>query len=138
MHSSTLIQGLFGNTLFQITTNASISNSHANSDVLVCLDASSVPYATQNSLNWTALSTSFNLRLQYEPTVITIPETEDQVSKSVACAAAAGLKVQPKGGGHSYAGYSSGGHNGSLVIEMEKFSEITVNQSTCCSPTCFK
>jgi FAD/FMN-containing dehydrogenase len=48
----------------------------------------------------------------------------------VTCAAAAGLKVQPKSGGHSYASYSSGGQNGSLIVDLEKFGEITVDQST--------
>jgi FAD/FMN-containing dehydrogenase len=62
--------------------------------------------------------------------VITIPENEEQVGQSVTCAAAAGLKVQPKSGGHSYASYSSGGQNGSLIVDLEKFGEITVDQST--------
>ncbi|TVY89190.1 Berberine bridge enzyme-like [Lachnellula willkommii] len=130
MHSSPLIQGLIGHTLFQMTTNSSIASPQAKLDVLTCLAAGSVPYATPDSPNWTALSTPFNLRLQYDPAVITIPETQDQVSISITCAAAAGLKVQPKGGGHSYASHSTGGQHGSLVVEMEKFSEITVDQTT--------
>ncbi|TVY39329.1 Berberine bridge enzyme-like [Lachnellula subtilissima] len=130
MHSSTLLQGLLGQTFFQMTTNSSIASSQAKPNVLRCLSAGNVPYATADSPNWTALSTPFNLRLQYDPAVITIPETEDQVSKSIVCAAAAGLKVQPKGGGHSYASHSTGGQHGSLVIQMEKFSDITVDQTT--------
>ncbi|TVY40597.1 6-hydroxy-D-nicotine oxidase [Lachnellula occidentalis] len=130
MHYSTLIQGLLGHNIFQMTANLSIASPQAKTDVLVCLVAGSVPYATRDSPNWTALSTSFNLRLQYNPAVITIPETENQVSKSITCAAAAGLNVQPKGGGHSYASHSTGGQHGSLIIDMEKFSEISVNQTT--------
>ncbi|TVY46179.1 Berberine bridge enzyme-like 12 [Lachnellula cervina] len=113
-----------------MTTNSSIASTQGKLGALACLTAGNVPYATPDSPNWTALSTPFNLRLQYDPAVITIPETQDQVSTSIACAAAAGLKVQPKGGGHSYASYSTGGQNGSLVIEMENFSEITVDQTT--------
>lgn len=129
MHPSSLIPGLLGPTFFQMTTNSSIASTQGKLGALACLTAGNVPYATPDSPNWTALSTPFNLRLQYDPAVITIPETQDQVSTSIACAAAAGLKVQPKGGGHSYASYSTGGQNGSLVIEMENFSEITVDQS---------
>lgn len=115
-----------------LLTAINVARSHTTrSDILVCLDARNVPYATTDSTNWTRLWTPFNLRLQYELLVITIPETEDQVSSSVACAAAAGIKVQPKGGGHPYASYSTGGLNGSLNIELENFSEITVNQSRC-------
>jgi FAD/FMN-containing dehydrogenase len=98
------------------------------SDVIDCLTTKNVTYADQNSANWTALSTPYNLRLIYEPAVIMIPETPDQVSAAVCCAAASGLKVQAKGGGHSYASFSSGGQNGSAIIEMEKFDSIDVDQ----------
>jgi hypothetical protein len=99
-----------------------------------CLTTNNVPYATQNSDNWSALSTPYNLRLVYVPAIITLPETPDHVSASVTCAASAGLKVQAKGGGHSYASYSSGGQDGSLIIEMENFSSIEVDPSKCFIP----
>ncbi|KUJ21674.1 glucooligosaccharide oxidase-like protein [Mollisia scopiformis] len=98
--------------------------------VLDCLDANKVPYVTSSSTDWTAYQIPFNLRLPFEPAVITVPENEAQVSASITCAAAASLKVQAKGGGHSYASFSSGGQNGSLIIEMENFAEITVDPTT--------
>jgi FAD/FMN-containing dehydrogenase len=98
-------------------------------DVADCLKSKSVPYADPKSANWAAVSTPYNLRLVYEPAVIIIPETPAQVSDAVTCAAEAGLKVQAKGGGHSYASFSSGGQNGSAIIDMEKFSTIDVDQS---------
>lgn len=110
---------------------AASSHWKVRSDVTDCLTAKNVTYADQNSANWTALSTPYNLRLVYEPAVIMIPETPDQVSEAVGCAVAAGLKVQAKGGGHSYASFSSGGQNGSAIIEMEKFDFIDVDQ---CKP----
>lgn len=111
------------------TVKASDLTLNPRSDVINCLESCNVPYVTDSSSNWTAFATPFNLRLAYQPAVITIPEIEEQVSKSVTCAAAAKLRVQAKGGGHSYASYSSGGQNGSLIIDMENFSEITVDQS---------
>jgi hypothetical protein len=113
-----------------IVLSISISGSSAaNNTIIDCLTLNNVPYAVKGSANWTALVTPYNLRLKYIPAVITIPETPGQVSKSVTCAAAYNLKVQPKGGGHSYASYSSGGQDGSLIVNMEKFSGIIVNQS---------
>jgi hypothetical protein len=101
----------------------------ARSSIEDCLTTNNVPYAVQGSTNWTALSTPYNLCLVSTPAVITIPETPDHVSSSITCAAAARLKVQAKGGGHSYASYSSGSQDGSLVIEMENFSSIDADQS---------
>ncbi|KAF4626196.1 hypothetical protein G7Y89_g11962 [Cudoniella acicularis] len=99
-------------------------------NVVTCLESHQVPYSMAGSSNWAALIKPFNLRLAYIPAVVTIPTTPDQVSSSVTCATAASLRVQAKGGGHSYASYSTGGQNGSMVISMENFSNITVDQST--------
>lgn len=99
------------------------------SAVTDCLQAKKVPYSVKGSSNWAALTTPYNLRLSYQPAVVTIPETPEQVEFSVTCAAASNLKVQAKGGGHSYASFSSGGQDGSVIIDMEKFSSISVDQS---------
>ncbi|KAL2068383.1 hypothetical protein VTL71DRAFT_16481 [Oculimacula yallundae] len=98
--------------------------------VAKCLSFHNVPFVISNSPDWTSYTTPHNLRLIYEPAVITIPETARDVSASVVCAKAAGLKVQPKGGGHSYASYSSGGRDGSLIVDLEKFDLVEVNQAT--------
>jgi FAD/FMN-containing dehydrogenase len=119
----------FGTFFASSLVQASRPRLQSRSDVVDCLASQKVPYAVKDSTDWTALSTPYNLRLIYEPAVITIPETPDHVSSSVTCAAVASLKVQAKGGGHSYASYSSGGQNGSLIIDMENFSSIDVDQS---------
>ncbi|PBP23526.1 glucooligosaccharide oxidase [Diplocarpon rosae] len=112
------------------TAAAAYSPRRPRHDVTNCLDADHVPYLIQSSSNWSSYATPYNLRLVYEPAVITIPESPDQVSSSVTCAAAAGLKVQAKGGGHSYASYSSGGQDGSLIVDMEKFSSVELDPHT--------
>ncbi|TAQ88941.1 hypothetical protein B7494_g2713 [Chlorociboria aeruginascens] len=101
-----------------------------STDIIACLESHNVPYFTSLSSQWAALSTPYNLRLVYQPAIITLPTTADQVSDSVTCAAQANLKVQPKGGGHSYASFSSGGQNGSLIVDMENFNTIDVDQSS--------
>jgi len=93
-----------------------------------CLHAKAVPTTLNSSSDWTSLTTAFNLRLQYTPVVVTIPETPQQVSDSITCAAAAGIKVQPRSGGHSYGSYSLGGKNGSLTIDLQKFNEVSLDK----------
>jgi FAD/FMN-containing dehydrogenase len=51
------------------------------------------------------------------------------VSDAVTCAAAAGLKVQAKSGGHSYASFSTGGKDGSLIVNLQNFNSISVDAS---------
>lgn len=48
------------------------------------------------------------------------------MSDSVSCANAAGLKVQAKGGGHSYSSASIG--EGAVVVDMQGFSGVVVDQ----------
>jgi FAD/FMN-containing dehydrogenase len=119
---------LMGAFLFLNSALASPVKSH-QSNVTACLDLHNVKYSVAGSSDWTALTTPYNRRLVYVPAVVTIPTTPDDVTWSVKCAAASSLKVQARGGGHSYASYSSGGQNGSLIIEMENFSSITVDSS---------
>jgi hypothetical protein len=125
MHFTT-VDVLISAFLFINSVHASPLHSRQN-DVTACLDSHNVTYSIAGSSDWTALITPYNLRLAYVPAVVTIPTTPEDVSWSVQCAAASSLKVQAKGGGHSYASYSSGGQNGSLIIEMENFNSITVN-----------
>lgn len=105
-------------------------------DVLDCLTSHNVPFVVKSSSNWTTYATPFNLRLVYQPAVITIPEIPEQVSSSITCAAAANLRVQAKGGGHSYASYSSGGQDGSLIVDLEKFASVEVDPSKFTHPHC--
>lgn len=93
-----------------------------------CLSAKSVPTYTNSSNEWTTLQEPYNLALNYEPVAITLPKTPQHVADSVICASSAGVKVQPKSGGHSYASYSSGGKDGSLIVDLYQFSNITLDK----------
>src|SRR4051794_11022593 len=94
-------------TLVTMVTSLSFPPNSKRSDndpkVVGCLSKRNVPYATSSSPNWVNLTTPYNLRLPYTPAVVTLPKISKHVGDSVTCAAAAKLKVQPKGGGHSYA-----------------------------------
>lgn len=72
----------------------------------------------------------YNNRLAYKPAVVVLPTTNQHVQDAVVCASQAGLKVQPKSGGHSYASYSSGGKDGSMMISLQSFQNIQLNSGT--------
>ncbi|KAH6668898.1 glucooligosaccharide oxidase-like protein [Halenospora varia] len=120
---------LFGDSLVHASPSPH-GKDWARADIVTCIKGKGVPYSIKGSTDFAALIKPANLRLAYTPAVVTIPTTPDQVTASVQCAAAANLKVQAKGGGHSYASYSLGGKDGSMVIDMQKFGTITVDQST--------
>jgi len=93
-----------------------------------CLFAKAVPTTLNSSSDWSLLTTAYNLRLQYTPTAVTLPTTPQHVSDSVTCALAAGVKVQPRSGGHSYGSYSLGGKNSSLMVDLQKFNSISLDK----------
>lgn len=92
-----------------------------------CLYSKSVPIRLISSPDFPGLAEPFNLRLPYTPAVIVLPTTTTHISDAVVCASDNGVKVQAKSGGHSYASYSSGGQNGSMVIDLETFQEISLD-----------
>jgi hypothetical protein len=94
-----------------------------------CLSAHNVPTKLISSSDWSSFVAPYNLALSYVPAAVTLPTTTRHVSDSITCAAAAGVKVQAKSGGHSYASFSSGGQDGSLIVDLENFKSISVNNS---------
>jgi FAD/FMN-containing dehydrogenase len=95
-----------------------------------CLKAANVPYSTQGTGEWNNDVRAFNQRLQYTPVGIAVPTTVEHIAAAVSCAAQAGVKVNPKSGGHSYASFGLGGENGHLVVELDRMSKVTVDSST--------
>jgi hypothetical protein len=94
-----------------------------------CLTSKQVPVKLASSADWTTYEATYNTRLQYVPAAIVLPTTSQQVSDAVTCAAQAGVKVQAKSGGHSYASFSTGGVDGALVVDLEGFQGVTVDSN---------
>ncbi|RMZ67228.1 glucooligosaccharide oxidase [Pyrenophora seminiperda CCB06] len=111
------------------TPSASPSASAAG-DVLQCLNAKDVPYKMSSDAAYPELSEPYNLRLPYKPAAIVLPITNQHVQDAVVCAGQAGLKVQAKSGGHSYASFSSGGKDGSMQINLQSFQSVELDKST--------
>lgn len=80
------------------------------------LEQSSVPSIFPDAPEFKKLAQSYNRVFSYEPAAICLPENDDDVVNAIKSARDLALKIQPKGGGHSYAAYSSGGQDGSLII----------------------
>ncbi|TAQ87865.1 hypothetical protein B7494_g3829 [Chlorociboria aeruginascens] len=103
------------------------SDSSKPKTILDCLTKANVPYVVSTSTNWTTLVTPYNLRLFWEPVAISLPVTEQHISDSITCASQYKIKVQAKSGGHSYASYSNGGQNGSLIVNLQTFQSVSVD-----------
>ena len=111
-------------------TNQSTSDPKGNSNVQDCLNTGKVPYRAQSSYDFSQYASPYNTRLPFTPAIIVLPTTPEHVSSAVVCAGQASLKVQAKSGGHSYASYGLGGQDGSMVIDMESFQNVTVDTTT--------
>ena len=100
------------------------------SSIFDCLWHSGVPQFSPSSESFTQNSIPYNLRLNFTPIAIAVPQTVPQVQAAVRCAAALGVKVNPKSGGHSYASHSIGGEDGHLVVDLKYFRGTTMDLET--------
>lgn len=107
-----------------------VSAAPAIAQVISCLSSNNVPQYLPGTSEFAADIIPWNLRTTFTPQALAIPTTVPQVQAAVKCAAQNGVKVNPKSGGHSYAGHSLGGENGHLVIDMKYFDTVTVDSTS--------
>ncbi|KAI1312072.1 hypothetical protein F5Y03DRAFT_341279 [Xylaria venustula] len=72
----------------------------------------------------------YNLDLPVTPIAVTRPQTAQDVSGFVKCAATNNIKVQAKSGGHSYANYGLGGEDGALAIDLLNLQNFSIDSTT--------
>ena len=140
----------FGNvTVNNVTTSKSNSSKHSfsyddhtlknvtvlrprkvSSSLKRCLKDDKVPSSYEGDKDWNTVSRVYNERRSYTPDVVVLPTNTDHVKDAVNCARKAGIKVQPKGGGHSYGSFSTGGKDGSMVVDLRKMDKITYYPSS--------
>lgn len=73
----------------------------------------------------------YNLGVGSTPAAVTYPKTSEEVSKIVKCAVDNSLKVQPRGGGHSYANYAiGGGQDNTIVVDLKSFQQFSMDRNT--------
>jgi FAD/FMN-containing dehydrogenase len=86
-----------------------------------------VPIKLISGSDWNTYAATYNTRLEYTPAVIALPTTNQNVQDAVTCGVQFGATMQAKGGGHSYASFSTGGQNGDLMIDMQQFQTVSVD-----------
>ncbi|KAF8985098.1 hypothetical protein BGZ46_005881 [Entomortierella lignicola] len=103
------------------------SNTTAIPPTLIsCLAPLGSKVLQRQSTSFQANRYAFDLRYTYDPAVIVMASSASDVQTAVRCAKNSNIPVAPRSGGHSYEGYSIGGQNGSLVIDLSALSSVTV------------
>ena len=95
-----------------------------------CLTTRSVPISIPGTEDYTHDSAPFNIRTPYTPAAIAVPTTTQHIQDAIARGVEAGVKVTPKGGGHSYANFGFGGEDGHLVLELDRMNEVVLDSET--------
>lgn len=113
--------------LLGVATASAIDKAAALSE---CLSAAQVPVDAADSTDYKLDASPYNLRLVYTPISIAVPTTPKHVQDAVACAAKIGVKTNPKCGGHSYGSFGLGGEDGHLVLELDRYNQVTLDNAT--------
>ncbi|KNG45573.1 carbohydrate-binding module family 18 [Stemphylium lycopersici] len=111
-------------------SSAPAPSATASGTALQCLNQKNVPYKMTSDAAYSELSEPYNLRVPFKPAAIVLPTTNQHVQDAVKCAAQAGMKVQAKSGGHSYANFNTGGINGAMQINLQSFQSINLDKSS--------
>jgi len=89
-----------------------------------CLRDSGVPTTATNSV------APFNRRVPYTPVAVAVPTTLGHIQAAVVCGTKNRVKINAKGGGHSYSSLGLGGENGHLVINLERMNGVKLDPDT--------
>ncbi|KIY45651.1 glucooligosaccharide oxidase [Fistulina hepatica ATCC 64428] len=77
--------------------------------------------------DYSTAASPFNLRFEgIAPAAVAYPVNASQVSSAIVAGVKNGVNVVARSGGHSYIANGLGGKNGSLVVDMSKMVNITV------------
>ena len=118
--------------VFGLTSNLS-PQSYPGSILQACLDAVFTDPSLRTfpqDADYLSKINVYNLDYPVYPAAIVRPITVEQVSAAVKCAVKAGVKVQPRSGGHSYANYCLGGVDGALVVDLVHLQKFEMNLIT--------
>ncbi|KAF4581699.1 hypothetical protein EYR40_002715 [Pleurotus pulmonarius] len=114
---------------FLTVTNPSttLTSTLGQGELLECLRTKNITTVSPGSPGFSQDSLNFNRRLPYTPAAIVFPESAQQVSTAILCAAGAGIHVAARSGGHNYGAFSLGGKNGSLVVDLANMNKTAVH-----------
>ncbi|KAG9254261.1 uncharacterized protein F5Z01DRAFT_681359 [Emericellopsis atlantica] len=100
-----------------------------------CLEAANLTYVDEGSATWEKAIQPHNLRVPVTPRAIVYPTSAEEVQAAVLCAVQSEIKVAAKSGGHSYASMGLGGQDGSLVIQLDRWHEVTLREDNTATVT---
>ncbi|KAG0266391.1 hypothetical protein DFQ27_009832 [Actinomortierella ambigua] len=99
--------------------------------------AQSIPLKSPQTLLVTPTSTLYPtdrlgalLEFDYKPAAIIHPGSVADAAAAIQCAAYWNVPVAPRSGGHSYEGYSEGGQDGALVIDLNLLQQFDLDSKT--------
>ncbi|KAF9280912.1 hypothetical protein BGZ68_006938 [Mortierella alpina] len=96
------------------------------SQLLACLKPLGGKVLTSKDPKYNEERYVFDHRHTYLPQVIVMANSVSDVKIAVKCATANKVAVAPRSGGHSYEGYSIGGEDGSLVVDLGGLTSVIV------------
>ncbi|KAG0056028.1 hypothetical protein BGZ83_006641 [Gryganskiella cystojenkinii] len=126
LSSSYVAQGAFIPADFAGTNGMTLAAA-PTSQLLNCLKPLGSKVLTSSSSQYNAQRYGFDLRYTFKPQVIVMASSVSDVQTAVKCATDAKVAVAPRSGGHSFEGYSIGGQDGSLVLDLTGMSAVTVS-----------
>lgn len=91
------------------------------------LRALKVPFISSSSPGFEVLVGTYNQRIGALPAIIVFAKSVEQVRDCVNTAVDAGLKINARGGGHSYTALGQGGENGHLVVDVSALDKVLVD-----------
>lgn len=100
-----------------------------------CLEAANLTYVDEGSAIWEQAIQPHNLRVPVTPRAIVYPTSAEEVQAAVLCAVQSEIKVSAKSGGHSYASMGLGGQDGSLVIQLDRWHDVTLREDNTATVT---
>ncbi|KAG0291488.1 hypothetical protein BGZ96_005126 [Linnemannia gamsii] len=98
----------------------------ADSPFITCLKPLGAKVLQRNTSGFEKNRYAFDLRYTYYPEVVVMAASAADVQVAVKCAKASNVPVAPRSGGHSYEGYSIGGEDGSLVLDLTGLNSVAV------------
>ncbi|KAF9912277.1 hypothetical protein EC991_000169 [Linnemannia zychae] len=100
----------------------------ANSTLVTCLKPLGSKVLQRSTSGFEKNRYAFDLRYTYNPEIIVMAASAADVQTAVKCAKAANVPVAPRSGGHSFEGYSIGGQDGSLLLDLAGLNSVVVDE----------
>ncbi|KAG0205973.1 hypothetical protein BGX28_002523 [Mortierella sp. GBA30] len=113
--------------LLAISSLAAAAPPTDSSQLASCLKPLGSKVITSNNKSYEQQRYGFDLRYTFKPQVIVMAKSPQDVQAAVKCAKKNNVAVAPRSGGHSFEGYSIGGQDGSLVLDLTAMNSVKVS-----------